>query len=481
MRQFTLRRVLAAALIATAFAFSGCSTTGGTHSVEPASVPAQSAPTHTATPAETAAAEAEQQLAHAAEQSQPAAPGTTAPEEHEDLFDRIRAGFAMEDVEDSSIDQQLAWYTTHPQYLERTFTRGERYLYHIVTELEARKMPLELALLPVVESAFEPFGYSRARASGLWQFISSTGKRYGLKQNWWYDGRRDVIESTRAALDYLQALHQEFGDWKLAVAAYNCGELNVQRAIDENLKANKPTDFWNLKLPRETRAYVPKLMAMKRLVANPGDYGVELAAIANVPFFGAVSTGGQIDLQLASEMAGITQEEFTYLNPAYNRWATDPDGPHQLLLPIDACEAFSENLAELPDEDRIRVTNYEVKKGDTLSSIASRNGTTVAALVELNNLTSQKVHRGQELMLPGGGGSLHPKVVLAAKRYDHPSAPRMSKGKGRNKGYHVVRSGDTLWSIARRYGLKVQNLASMNGLKPNAVLTVGRKLLLKGG
>lgn len=199
-----------------------------------------------------------------------------------DLFERIRDGFALSDVDHPWIDKEQSWFARHPEYLNRTFKRGERYLYHIVSEIEARNMPLELALLPVVESAFNPVAYSRARASGLWQFIPGTGRRYGLKQNWYYDGRRDVLAATTAALDYLEFLAAEFnGDWLLAVAAYNTGEANVARAIRRNLEAGKPTDFFSLKLPRETRAYVPRLLAMRRIVADPTTHGLEFAPIPN--------------------------------------------------------------------------------------------------------------------------------------------------------------------------------------------------------
>ncbi|HEX3854237.1 MAG TPA: transglycosylase SLT domain-containing protein, partial [Polyangiaceae bacterium] len=217
------------------------------------------------------------------------------PGQYSDLFDRMRAGFKLEDHPDEpGIDQQLDWFASNPDYLQRAFGRSELYLYHIVTQLEARGMPLEIALLPVVESAFEPFAYSRALASGLWQFIPDTGSRFGMKQDWWYDGRRDIVESTRGALDYLQALHDEFnGDWLLAIAAYNCGEMAVERAVDANQRAGKPIDFWSLKLPAETRAYVPKLLAMKRLVSDPETYGLSISAIPNQPYFSRVETKGQ--------------------------------------------------------------------------------------------------------------------------------------------------------------------------------------------
>ena len=396
------------------------------------------------------------------------------PVEYADLFDRIRAGFALPDEEEVAIDVQEAWYVNHPDYMERTFARGERYLYHIVSELEARQMPLELALLPIVESAFEPFGYSRARASGLWQFIPATGRRFGLKQNWWYDGRRDLVESTRAALDYLQFLNTEFnGDWLLTIAAYNSGEVTVHRAVDENLRRHKPTDFWHLKLPKETRAYVPKLLAMSRIVAAPEAVGLEFSTIPNEPYFARVETGGQIDLKLAAELAGVDHEELAYLNPAFNRWATDPDGPYFLLLPVDTSEQFRGALGQLSRDERVPYVSYDVEAGENLTSFAKRCGTSVAVVREINNLTGTKVRKGQTLQVPASGGDLHPKIALAAARVDGRVPP--SRG-----NFHIVHRGESLWSIARSNGINVNTLASLNGMAPDDVLSAGKKLRLRG-
>ena len=260
-----------------------------------------------------------------------------APVQYADLFARIRGGFILPDPDAAAIDRQLNWYASNTEYLQRAFGRADMYLYYIVTQLEARHMPLELALLPVIESAFQPYAYSRARAAGLWQFIPGTGSRFGLKQDWWYDGRRDVVASTNAALDYLQALHDEFhGDWLLAIAAYNCGELAVEHAVQVNQAEDRPIDFWHLRLPRETEAYVPKLLAMKRLVDDPTKYGLAFTAIPNQPYFARVNTQGQINLQVAAQIAGITADEVYELNPAFHRWATDPTGPFYLLMPVDA-------------------------------------------------------------------------------------------------------------------------------------------------
>ena len=284
------------------------------------------------------------------------------PEKYADLFDRIRAGYQLPDADSASIDREFRWYANNPEYLDRVFGRAGPYLYHIVGEIEARQMPLELALLPVVESAFEPYAYSRARASGLWQFIPPTGSRFGLKQNWWYDGRRDVTESTRAALDYLQFLHDEFDDWLLAVAAYNCGEANVARAVRANAAAGRPTDFFSIsaRLPKETRAYVPKLLAMARLFLSPQDYGIEFSTLPNEPYFVSVDTLGQIDMKLAADLAGISYDELYTLNPAFHRWATDPAGPHRLLVPTDTAELFTESVRQLTPDERMRVTHHRV-------------------------------------------------------------------------------------------------------------------------
>jgi membrane-bound lytic murein transglycosylase D len=398
------------------------------------------------------------------------------PAQYSDLFDRIRAGFKFDDSDDRrAIDAQLNWYASNPEYLERAFGRAELYLYHIVAEIEARGMPLELALLPVVESAFEPYAYSRARASGLWQFIPGTGSRFGLKQNWWYDGRRDVVESTRAALDYLQYLHDEFnGDWKLAVAGYNCGEAAVARAIQSNLAAGKPTDFWSLRLPKETQSYVPKLIAMKRLVADPESYGLAFSRIPNQPYFSRVSTSGQIDLRVAAEISGLTYEELYELNPAFHRWATDPEGPHYLLVPSDAADAFTANVAQLSDDQRMKVTRYAVRSGDSVSSVARKFNTTIQVVRELNSLPTGTLVVGSELRVPAEAVKLPPKVMRAAALVDardRRSRPHM---------HVVVRNGDTLWRIARRHGMDVNTLAMMNGMQPGDTLRTGQKLKLNG-
>ncbi|MBS0418937.1 MAG: LysM peptidoglycan-binding domain-containing protein [Proteobacteria bacterium] len=478
MRTDAARVTIMALLVACALGLAACAHAPA--KVEtPVTAPAQLVP-----PAEPSATYPEAPTPPSAQAAQPsdstidsATPTQVAgltPAQYADLFDRMRAGFKLDDVQRAAVDRQLNWFAAHPDYLERAFGRAELYMYHIVTELEARGMPLEIALLPVVESAFEPYAYSRARASGLWQFIPDTGNRYGLKQDWWYDGRRDVVESTRAALDYLQSLHDEFnGDWLLAIAAYNCGEMAVERALDANRAKGKPLDFWSLKLPKETQAYVPKLLAMRRLVSDPETYDISISPIPNQPYFARVDTHGQIELKVAAEIAGVSDEELYELNPAFHRWATDPKGPHYLLLPVDGAQVFTQNVSQLSDDQRMHSETYTVGRGDSVASVARRFNTTPNVVREMNDLPTGALTVGTDLRVPSASDTLPAKVLLAAARVDNPTK-RMSK----RPHVHVVHRGDTMYSIARRSGMDVNKLAMMNGMQPGDPLRAGQRLRL---
>src|ERR1700683_186829 len=403
---------------------------------------------------------------------EPAAPLYT------DLFDRVRAGFQLEDVAENAVDMQLFWFANHPDYLERSFQRSELYLYDIAAQIEKRGMPLELALLPMIESAYEPYAYSRARASGLWQFIPGTGSRFDLKQDWWYDGRRDVVESTRAALDYLQALHDQFdGDWLLALSAYNVGENTGPGELDFNRANGKPTDFWHLRLPAETRAYVPKLLALKRLMAEPERYGLEFAVIPNEPYFAVIDTDSQIDLKIAAQLAGTSYDELVALNPGYNRWATDPDGPHRLLVPIDNADAFDAALKTLEPDDRVRFASHEVNRKETLPRITKQYGTTPIVISKINDLKDGKIAPGQTLKIPEISGQLPDKVLLAASRVDRPETDL--GGRKQRQIVYRVRAGETLNSIARRHGMPVSTLARLNNLGAGDPLIKGQRLVIK--
>ena len=288
-----------------------------------------------------------------------------------DVLVRIRGQLSLPVAEHQRIDREIEWLQRNPDYVARVFGRAQRYMHHVVNEVEARGLPGDLALLPVVESAFNPFAYSRSHASGLWQFIAPTGERYGLHRNYWKDDRRDVIESTRAALEFLEQLHDRFdGDWFLAIAAYNYGSGNIQRAINRNLALGRKTDFFSLSLPAETRAYVPKLIALAKMIRTPDAYGLYLPQIPDVPYFRVVPTNGPVDLRLMAELAGVETEELHALNPAWNRWMTDPDGPHRVLVPEVVADGFTAKFAALDANARARLGVHTVAPGESVASIA---------------------------------------------------------------------------------------------------------------
>jgi membrane-bound lytic murein transglycosylase D len=396
-------------------------------------------------------------------------------DEPQDIWTRIRDGFTLEIIDSKRVKRNLEWFAGHPAYLERVVDRATPYMHLIVDELQSRGMPTEIALLPVVESAFQPFAYSHGRAAGLWQFVPGTGRRFGLRQTWWYDGRRDIAEGTRAALDYLQYLHKHFkGDWLLALAAYNSGEGTVARAIRRNKRRGKPTDYWSLNLPRETEGYVPKLLAISALVANPPAYGVLLDSIPNEPYLTTVEVGSQIDLDLAAELAGISLEEIYLYNPGFNRWATDPKGPHRLLVPIENAELFAENLAQYPDKQRIKWVRHRVRSGEVLGTLADKYHTTVSMLRSVNRLRSNRLRVGQRLTVPVARTSL--------RRYSLSAGQRLAAVKSRSrdgvKQEYRVQEGDTLWDIARKYEVGVRQLAKWNGMAPRDPLLPGTKLVI---
>ena len=338
-----------------------------------------------------------------------------------------------------------------------------------------RLIGTEMALLPIVESAFLPFAYSHGRAAGIWQFIPSTGKMFGLKQNWWYDGRRDVYASTKAALDYLQKLHKTFdGDWLLALAAYNSGQGTVGRAIRKNRANGKPTDYWNLHLPKETKGYVPKLLALSNIVANPEKYKVALTPIEDEPHFEKVTTGGQIDLALAAELAGLKTEALYNLNPGFNRWATDPDGPHYLLLPNENAQQFKDGVAKLADNERVKWVRHKIKSGESLLVIARKYQTTVDLLQDTNKLRGNMIRAGQHLLVPTATRHMSKyKQSADARKKTIQQRPRNG-----HKLNHKVVGGDTLWDLSRTYKVNVRDLAKWNAMAPRDPLMLGQNLVI---
>jgi|GEM_PF-91112 len=395
------------------------------------------------------------------------------------LLDRVRKNFKLDlALENRRITNQLNWYVRNPNYLDRTFKRSARYMHYIVEEILKRNLPMELALLPFVESAYDPFAYSHGRASGLWQFIPGTGKMYGLHQNWWYDGRRDVPASTKAALDYLSYLNKRFdGDWLHALAAYNSGSGRVGKAIRKNKKLGKKTDFWSLKLPKETKAYVPKLLALAKLVLSPERYKSSLPPIPDKPYFKIVKTGAQIDLAQAASLADLDINEIYKLNPGFNQWASSPLGPHRLLVPVDKAENFTLKLKTLPPKKRLNWNRYSVRNGDSLSVIAKKFNTTPTLIKQVNHLKSNMIRVKQKLLIP---------IASKGKSYyDLSQQNRLSskqsnlKGsKGSTKLYYTVKTGDTIWDLSLAHKVGVRSLAKWNGMAPTDVLRPGKKLLI---
>jgi len=381
---------------------------------------------------------------------------------------RIRDGFAMHDRDINSrlIARHEKWYVDHPEYFARMVDRARLYLYYITEEVERRGMPSEIALLPMVESAFNPGAYSTSRASGIWQFIPSTGKKFGMQQNWWYDGRRDVISATNGALDYLQNLHTMFGDWQLALAAYNCGEGAVLRAQAHNRRRGLPTDYAHLRLLRETRNYVPKLMAIKHIIADPAKYGLALQDIPNRPYFAAITTSEHIDVKLAAKLAGITDDEFAALNPAHNRPVILQDNNDYILLPIDKIATFRTNL-ENYDKPLVSWQSYKPKKGERLDKLAPRFGLSLASLKSVNGLSRRgNISTGQTLLVPLNGEESSTEF----EAFNMHLAPPDNRTKVR------VHRGDTLGALALRYHVSIAKLRRWNG--PLKILRIGQTLVI---
>jgi membrane-bound lytic murein transglycosylase D len=394
------------------------------------------------------------------------------------LWDRVRAGFRLDLSQDNDrIAVQRNWYAQHQPHLDRVALRASRYLYHTVSIAEQRGIPTELALLPVIESAYDPFAFSRARAAGMWQFIPGTGKIFGLKQNGWFDGRRDVIESTRAAYDFLSQLHARFGSWELALAAYNAGPGAVQRAMNRNAAEGLPTDFWSLRLPSETMSYVPRFLAMAQIIKSPESQGLVLHPLVDQPYFKVIDTAGQIDMSAAASLAGVSLKEMYQLNPGFSRWATDPEGPHRLLVPAALPVDFAQQISALSAPDHVVTAHYKVKRGDTLYRVAKRFGLSPTELKQLNRLTSNALKNGSTLVVSQTRAGNAEFARLQTELFGKHHAVANQKTVSRYK----VRRGDTLSSVARKHGISVKQLASLNGLrsksrlKPGLVLKVNNK------
>lgn len=405
------------------------------------------------------------------------------------LWDRIAAEMQMPMPNDPDVIAFRDWYAKHPKYIKSVTERATPFLHLIAEEIDTRDMPMELVLLPIVESAYNPNARSHGNAVGLWQFLSASGQRYGLKQDYWYDGRRDVFASTQAALDYLAQLNAYFeGDWLNAIAAYNAGEGRIQNAIDSNKSRGKNTDFFSLNLPRQTMEYVPRLMALADVIRNADKYGIDLPRVRNHPTVKLIDTSGQVDLRLVAEQANMPLESLKRLNPAYSRTVTSPKGPNHLLVPIEVANDLEVALAEngskrmradsdisTPSDDDVATVaqsdrkqtssaiRYTVKKGDSLKTIAKKFSVSEKDLLAWNKLKSKKsLKNGQTLT-----------IAQAAKSVAKTTSTRVAK----NSKHYSVKRGDSLYSIAQRFQISVNDLVRWNDLnhnhlKPGQMLTV---------
>jgi len=447
--------------------------TAPTAPTSPTSAPAQAptpAPTDTnAAPAQPVPAEAPGSASAAAD-----AENAQAQVPH-DLWERIRRGFRIDDLEDSKAQARTKWYAAQPDYIGRMASRAGLYLFHIVEEIERRGMPTELALLPFVESAMQPEATSPAQAAGLWQFIPSTGKLYSLQQSAWKDDRRDIVESTRAALDYLQTLYAQFGDWRLALAAYNCGEGGVVRALSVNRARHRPLDYSSLPLPRETQWYVPKLQAIKNIVRDPARYGIALPSIRNEPYFVVVNRSRDIDVATAARLAEMPLDQFQALNPAFNRPVIVGAAAPNLLLPADRAETFSANLAafESTGQPLASWTTYRLHPNETLEAVAKRVGLTEAQLREANRVPPRyRLVAGSTILIPRDESM----EDIGADSLAGTFAMVPESGALRRVTYRV-RRGDTLQSVAHRWGVQADDIVAWNGLH-NSALFAGQRLSL---
>lgn len=438
------------------------------------------------------------------------------------VWERMISLYSLPEADNERVDRELSYYLSHPDYIARVQERAAPYMHLILDEIEAKNLPGELALLPVVESAFIPEAYSRSAASGLWQFIPSTGRLYGLEQNPWYDGRRDIYASTVAATTFLKELSEEFGgDYFLALASYNFGKGNVTKAINRNDYQGLPTDYWSLDLPKETSDYVPRLLAIAKLFANAERYGIRLQNIPNKPYCEVVNVGSQLDLDKAAELAQTPLSHFLKLNPCFKKGSTAPDGPHRLLVPAHRVNSFRQNLARLPFDERVDqrrhdeemlaekihqneiiaqkmrdeedrnenrrkreviaakpryysptpTQGYKVNRGETLSTIARNHGTTVDNLRQINGLSKNSVNSGSYLKVPASSHASVVREIIKSSKTNKTSGGQI----------YVVKKGDTFFNVSKRFSVSRSSIADWNNISPNSGLRLGQKLVIKGG
>lgn len=392
--------------------------------------------------------------------------------ENEDVWAVLRNQLSINhEVTQPLVQEQIRWLSAHPSYLQNVARQSEPYIYHILTEIKKRNLPGELALIPIIESAYDPFAYSGAGAAGLWQIMPDTASDLGLKQDWWFDGRRSIRPSTDAALNYLVYLHKFFnGNWALAIAAYDAGEGTIGKAIKAKNYSIGSASFWKLSVPRETRAYVPRLFALAEIIKNPERYKVKLPTIPYLPYFREVNIGSQIDLNHAAKLAGISYTELIKLNPGFNRWATAPNQPHKLLIPTEKVARFNRNLANVPNDKRVSWLRYKVQKRDNLANIARRHHTTVTLIKQLNSMKSEKLRPGQSILIPAN------KPVLVKNTPQKKDLPLLKLEKRRV--IHIVQATDSWQNLEKYYGVLASEIRLWNKLATAAPLKKGQQLVI---
>ena len=395
--------------------------------------------------------------------------------QEDDLWQVIANRQGIKSVSNSRVQSRIDWISNHPEYLSLISKRAEPFLYLVVSELEKQNVPIEIALLPIVESDYYPFSYSHGTAAGLWQFIPSTGRMYGLEEDWWHADRRDVLASTKAAANYLNDLNKMFkGDWLLSIAAYNAGPGRIQRAIDTNIKLGKKTDFWNLDLPQETEKYVPKFLALSQVIKNPSRYNQKLLEIDNKPFLNEVELDSQFDLALISQWTGLSIDQIYNYNPGLKRWATPESLPYIMLLPEEVIYSFNDNLSKQGQRPKISWTRYKIKQGDSLSLIAQNYNTTIGQIMSVNELDNDAIRADKYLIVPLAQKSENYYSLSDNQR----EKSRLNIQKNSEKIIYTVVAGDSLWKISIKFDTTINNLVRWNQISPSDSLSIGKELVI---
>lgn len=394
-----------------------------------------------------------------------------------DVWQVLRSEFALDhELGRPEVQEQIRWLVAHPSYLHKVSRQSEPYIYHILAEIKKRKLPGELALIPMIESAYDPFAYSGVGAAGLWQLMPRTGSDLGLKQDWWFDARRSVGPSTDAALKYLIYLNKFFsGNWVLAIAAYDAGEGTVGRAIKATTPPGRQINFWALPIPNETRVYIPRLLALAELIKNPQRYQVALPNIPYLPYFEEVNIGSQIDLNHAAKLAGITYKELIKLNPGFNRWTTAPYKPFKLLIPAEKVERFNLNLSHVPEEKRVSWTRHKVQNGDSLDSIATRYHTTANLIKQLNQMKTNGVVVNQSLLIPSSKNT--PVVAKTDSGTTPPLIKQLSSARN-HRIIHIVQNGDSYSKLEKVYGVSTKDIQKWNNIQEKTSISKGQQLVI---